>query len=148
MIALLRSEWTKLRTVRGWAIGAFVAALAMVGLGVLTAAGSHSSYDGGPGVGDVIGHPYVPLGPDGEAVIDNFYFAHQPLVGDGSITARLNDFTGLVGGPDGSPAPPRAAPGAPPPAPPPAPPAPPHRPAATSRPARATALAYSTRVWS
>jgi hypothetical protein len=102
MITLLHSEWTKLRTVRGWAIGAFIAALAMVGLGVLTAAGSHSSYDGGPGVGEVIGHPYVPLGPDGEAVMDDFYFVHQPLVGDGGITVRLSDFTGLVGGPDGS----------------------------------------------
>ena len=33
---LLRAEWTKFRTVRGWVIGALVGLLLMVGLGVLT----------------------------------------------------------------------------------------------------------------
>ena len=32
---LLRAEWTKFRTVRGWVIGLVVAALVMAGLGLL-----------------------------------------------------------------------------------------------------------------
>jgi ABC-type transport system involved in multi-copper enzyme maturation permease subunit len=38
--------------------------------------------------------PYVPLGPGGEAVTDSFYFVHQPLTGNGSITVRLTWLTG------------------------------------------------------
>ena len=38
--------------------------------------------------------PDIPLGPGGEAVTDSFYFVHQPLAGDGSITARVTSLTG------------------------------------------------------
>jgi hypothetical protein len=34
------------------------------------------------------------VGPDGEAVSDKFYFVYQPLVGNGSISARLTSMTG------------------------------------------------------
>ena len=37
---LLRAEWTKFRTVRGWVIGLAVAMLLIVGLGALTGANS------------------------------------------------------------------------------------------------------------
>ena len=37
---LLRAEWTKFRTVRGWVIGVTAAALVIVGLGALTGANS------------------------------------------------------------------------------------------------------------
>ena len=37
---LLRAEWTKFRTVRGWVIGMIVAMLVIVGLGALTGANS------------------------------------------------------------------------------------------------------------
>jgi hypothetical protein len=87
---LLRVEWTKFRTSRGRAIGMAVAALVMVSLGLLIAAG-HRTYFEGP-----TGRPSVPLGPDGEAVIDKFYFMHQPLTGDGSITARVTSLTGII----------------------------------------------------
>ena len=40
---LVRAEWTKLRTVRGWVIGLVVAALVMAGLGLLIAVGGSSS---------------------------------------------------------------------------------------------------------
>src|SRR5262249_54503061 len=40
--------------------------------------------------------PSVPLGPDGEAVIDRFYFMHQPLTGNGSITAHVTSLTGII----------------------------------------------------
>jgi hypothetical protein len=36
------------------------------------------------------------VGPDGEPVFDSFYFVHQPLAGNGSITARVTSMTGLV----------------------------------------------------
>ena len=36
---LVRAEWTKLRTVRGWIIGAIIAALVMMGLGSFAGVG-------------------------------------------------------------------------------------------------------------
>ena len=105
---LLHAEWTKFRTVRGWVVGMVLAALVMVLLGVLLGAASRSSYSAGPGTEEIIGHPYVPIGPDGEAVTDNFQFVHQQLAGDGSITARVAALTGgrLASGPDGPAGPP------------------------------------------
>ncbi|MFC1401046.1 MULTISPECIES: ABC transporter permease subunit [Streptacidiphilus] len=88
---LLRAEWTKFRTVRGWMVGLVVAALALVGVGVLSALGSHRSCGGPNGS---ITCPSVPVGPEGGMVTDRFYFVHQSLAGDGSITARI---TGLSG---------------------------------------------------
>jgi ABC-type transport system involved in multi-copper enzyme maturation permease subunit len=108
--ALLHAEWTKFRTVRGWVVGMIGAALALVLLGALTGAASRSTYSSGPGAEEVIGHPYVPIGPDGEAVTDNFQFVHQQLTGDGSITARVAQLTGgrLASGPNGPAGPPPA----------------------------------------
>ena len=91
---LLRGEWTKFRTVRGWLIATAAAAAVMVLLGVLTAAGSHETYGSTPAnPNGIVGHPYVPIGPDGEPVADSFYFVHQPLDGDGSITAKVSSLT-------------------------------------------------------
>ena len=90
---LLRAEWTKFRTVRGWVIGMVAAALVIVLLGLLSASGSHDSCDGGPVETTC---PAVPLGPDGEAVADQFTFMHQPLVGNGSITVRVTSLTGII----------------------------------------------------
>ncbi len=86
---LLRAEWTKFRTVRGWVIAMILAALVTVGVGQL----DHSSC-GGPTAGSVCSSP---VGPGGEAVTDSFYFVHQPLAGDGSITARVTSLTGPAG---------------------------------------------------
>jgi hypothetical protein len=94
---LLRAEWTKFRTVRGWVVGTVVAALVMVGLGLLTAAGSHCAGPGGRGC------PAVPVGPGGEPVTDHFYFVHQPLDGDGSITVRVTALTGIITYPQSNP---------------------------------------------
>ena len=85
---LLRAEWTKFRTVRGWVIGMIIAALVIVGIGLL----NHSSCGGviAPGGASVVGSGCsAPVGPGGEAVTDQFYFVHQPLVGDASITVRM-----------------------------------------------------------
>src|SRR5271170_6636302 len=97
---LLRAEWTKFRTVRGWGIGLVVAVLVMLGLGLFGAAGSSGSCQsasGGParsGQGCAASAP--PVGPGGEAVSDSFYFVRQPLVGNGSITVRVTSLTGLI----------------------------------------------------
>lgn len=97
-VRLVRAEWTKFRTVRGWMIGMMVAALVIVGLGLMTAVGSSASCGG---ASDEC--PSVPLGPGGEAVNDKFYFVHQSLDGDGSITARITSLTGEIRKPDATP---------------------------------------------
>jgi len=79
---LLRAEWTKFRTVRGWMITMAAAAL-LTALAVVALAGvSNGSQNAGA-------NPTVAIGPGGEAVTDHFYFVHQSLDGNGSITARV-----------------------------------------------------------
>jgi ABC-type transport system involved in multi-copper enzyme maturation permease subunit len=90
---LLRAEWTKFRTVRGWVIGMIVAALATVGFGWLTGSGSQCSTMGVSHEQPVSLACTSPLGPGGEAVNDQFYFVHQPLTGAGSITVRMTSLT-------------------------------------------------------
>jgi ABC-type transport system involved in multi-copper enzyme maturation permease subunit len=85
---LLRAEWTKFRTVRGWVIGVMAAALVTVLLGLFAAAGSHAFCNGRAC------NLTVPVGPGGEAVTDSFYFVHRPLDGNGSITVRMTALTG------------------------------------------------------
>src|SRR6266851_2809266 len=96
---LLRAEWTKFRTVRGWVIGMIVAALVMLGLG-LFAAGANSrscqSTAGGPVRTGAACTPTFPVGPGGEPVDDSFYFVRQPLTGNGSITVQVTSLTGLL----------------------------------------------------
>jgi ABC-type transport system involved in multi-copper enzyme maturation permease subunit len=96
---LLRAEWTKFRTVRGWIIGMIVAALVTLGLGLFTVGASSSSCQhvgGGPvRTGRACG-PTFPVGPGGEPVDDSFYFVHQPLTSSGSITVRVTSLTGLL----------------------------------------------------
>jgi ABC-type transport system involved in multi-copper enzyme maturation permease subunit len=110
-VQILRSEWTKFRTVRGWVIGMVVAILVMLGIGLFAAGVGSSSCQGpsGPARSGKACAPSFPVGPGGEAVQDTFYFAHQPLAGNGSITVRMTSLTGLLppkdaqfnpGGPD------------------------------------------------
>lgn len=95
---LVRSEWTKLRTVRGWIIGMVVAVLLTIAFGVLTATGGTIGC-GGPSPSEqrtgAACRPTPPVGPDGEAVSDTFQFVHRPLSGDGTLTARVISLTGL-----------------------------------------------------
>jgi hypothetical protein len=79
---LLRAEWTKFRSVRGWVI-------AMVGSALLTALAVVALAGASSGSQNAGAHPAVAIGPGGEAVTDNFYFVHQSLDGNGSITARV-----------------------------------------------------------
>ncbi len=91
---LLRAEWTKFRTVRGWVIGVLVAALLIVGLGALTGANSECGIQMTP-TSPSLACPAPPTGPGGEWVTDSFYFVRQPLAGNGSITVRVTSLTGL-----------------------------------------------------
>ncbi len=79
---LLRAEWTKFRTVRGWVI-ALVAAALLTALAVVALAGVSN------GSQNAAANPRVAIGTGGEAVTDDFYFVHQSLDGDGSITAQV-----------------------------------------------------------
>jgi hypothetical protein len=86
---LLRAEWTKFRTVRGWVI-AMIAAAVLTGLAVVALAGIAN------GKQNPAASATVATGPGGEAVTDNFNFVHQPLDGNGSITVRVTSLTGSV----------------------------------------------------
>jgi ABC-2 family transporter protein len=100
---LVHAEWTKLRTVRGWAIGLILAGLLIIAVnfipggqcgGQQTAGGPVTT--GGPSCA-------LTLGPTGQAVTDNFYFLHQPMTSRGSITVRVIAMTVSYspGGPPG-----------------------------------------------
>jgi ABC-type transport system involved in multi-copper enzyme maturation permease subunit len=89
---VLHAEWTKFRTVRGWMIGMIAAALVTVMLGLLASLATRSSCAGPPG--QACSGPLT--SPGGEPVSDNYYFVHQPLTGNGSITARVTSMTGLI----------------------------------------------------
>jgi ABC-type transport system involved in multi-copper enzyme maturation permease subunit len=94
--SLLRAEWIKFRTVRGWVIGMILAALLTIFLGVFSAANANigCQINGGPPKTGKACLPYVPHGPGGEIVTDSFSFARQPLTGNGALTARVTSLTG------------------------------------------------------
>jgi ABC-type transport system involved in multi-copper enzyme maturation permease subunit len=100
---VLHAEWTKFRTVRGWVIGVVAATLATVAIGLLATGSAGIACHGGGG-GRHTGaacRPPVPVGPGGEAVTDSFYFVHQPLAGNGSITVRVTSLAGRIAESDG-----------------------------------------------
>jgi len=83
---MIRAEWVKFRSVRGWVIAAVIAAVAIAGFSV-----------GGGAQGSCYGNSCAQLtGPGGEAVSDSFYFVHQALAGNGTITARVTSLTSVV----------------------------------------------------
>ncbi|MFD6287026.1 hypothetical protein [Streptomyces sp. NPDC060205] len=82
---VLRAEWTKFRTVRGWVLSTLGALVVTCLVGLLATAQSNG--------GDA---SKLPVGPSGHAVNDAFYFVHQPLKGDGSITVSVSSLTGQV----------------------------------------------------
>jgi hypothetical protein len=86
---LLAAEWTTFRKARGSLIALAAAALVTVLLGFVVA----NLITCGPN-GRVCSA--IPVGPGGEAVDDTFYFVHQPLAGDGSLTVRVTSLTGLI----------------------------------------------------
>jgi len=93
---LVRAEWIKFRSVRGWVIGMILAALLTIFLGVFAAANASigCQLNGGPPKSGKACLPYIPHGPGGEIVTDSFSFARQPLTGNGTITAEVTSLTG------------------------------------------------------
>lgn len=77
---LLRSELTKLLTVRRWLVALAAMALLTIGFGLLSAAGSSTNVNDQP--------TYV-VGPSGRAVSDQLYLVHGPVAGDATVTARV-----------------------------------------------------------
>ena len=103
LLDALRAEWTKFRTLRGWPISLTLAAALLVLFAYLTANGQHSgicvpdsSAAGAQQPQCGSGHPYVPAGPDGEAVADSYYLVGQQLRGNGTITAGVTSLTGVT----------------------------------------------------
>jgi ABC-type transport system involved in multi-copper enzyme maturation permease subunit len=92
---VLRAEWTKFRTMRGWVVTLLAAAVATA-LAPVALAGTAKSNDPMTCVHGQcqVEADYVATGPDGEAVTDSFYFVHQPLAGNGSLTAAITSLHG------------------------------------------------------
>ena len=80
---VVHAEWTKFRTVRGWVIAMIVAIGAIMAVPLLSHYTCMHSRSGCPTV----------IGPGGEAVQDAYFFAHQPLTGNGTITAQITSLT-------------------------------------------------------
>ncbi|RGA02912.1 hypothetical protein DI270_021525 [Microbispora triticiradicis] len=97
---VLHAEWTRFRTRRGWVLAMAASVLVTVSLGLLIAGGVRSTCVTGKGEGPC---PAPLVGPDGTAVRDKYYFVHQPLRGNGTITARVSDLTGQMRLPDAVP---------------------------------------------
>jgi hypothetical protein len=80
---MIRAEWVKFRTVRGWVVAVIVAVAAVAGLALA-----------GGDQGSCYANSCTQLaGPGGEAVEDSFYFVHQSLTSNGAITARVTSLT-------------------------------------------------------
>jgi ABC-type transport system involved in multi-copper enzyme maturation permease subunit len=91
---VIRAEWIKFRSVRGWVTGMIVAALLTLLVGVFLA--GNASIGCGPTLSGRACLPKVPIGPGGEAVTDSFYFVRQPLGENGSLTVRVTSLATLV----------------------------------------------------
>ena len=91
---LVHAEWTKFRTVRGWMITMIVAVAAITAFVFL--ASDVGSSCGQPGTSGNSACPAPPTGPGGQPVADAFYFTHQPVTGNGTITVDLTSLTGKI----------------------------------------------------
>jgi len=96
LAAVIRAEWVKFRTVRGWVVGLTVAVVLCVAFTFLVANGTHSGICTGSGTTCRSGHPAVPTGPGGQAVADTYEYLSRPLTGNGTLTAQVTSLTGLV----------------------------------------------------
>lgn len=90
--AVVRQEWTAFRS-RGRVIALVAASLVAILFGLLVAYSDRSTCSEGE---IEVACPTNPVGPRGEAVSDQFSFAHRTLGRDGSITARVTSMTGTI----------------------------------------------------
>jgi ABC-type transport system involved in multi-copper enzyme maturation permease subunit len=94
----VHAEWTKFRTVRRWVIAIIVVILVITAFVFIATNVSSScgAVGGGSGAAGGSACPAQPTGPGGEPVQDAFYFAHQPLTGNGTITVQVTSLTGQI----------------------------------------------------
>ncbi|GAA3239961.1 ABC transporter permease subunit [Dactylosporangium siamense] len=85
---LLRSEWTKFRSVPGWWRGVAVAALMIALFPAVGLGGAPPDQTS-----------QVPTGPAGTPVNTAYYLVHRALSGDGSITVAVTTLTSERGSP-------------------------------------------------
>ncbi|OHV59283.1 ABC transporter permease subunit [Pseudofrankia sp. BMG5.36] len=107
---MLRAEWTKFRTLRGWVLAVLIGAALIDVVGLFAV---HSTISCDQGSGKACYQP-LPTGPGGQAVTDSFYFVRQPLAGDGAITVRMTSLTGHYSAAPPAPAEPSAGSAVPP----------------------------------
>jgi hypothetical protein len=88
---LVHAEWTKFRTVRGWVIAVLITIAAITAFAFLGADAGSSCTEGNGASGAC---PAQPTGPGGVPVQGVFYFAHQPVAGNGTITVQVTSLTG------------------------------------------------------
>jgi hypothetical protein len=81
---LLLAEWTKLRSVGRWVITLLGATVLTTGLSVLAASANTT---------DANKHTNLVSGPHAEPVADSFYFVHQQVTGDTTLTVRVVSLT-------------------------------------------------------
>ena len=93
---LVHAEWTKFRTVRGWVIAMIVVILVITAFVFVATNVSSSCGAVGGGSGGGSACPAPPAGPGGEPVQDAFYFAHQQLTGNGTITVQMTSLAGQI----------------------------------------------------
>jgi ABC-type transport system involved in multi-copper enzyme maturation permease subunit len=94
---LVHAEWTKFRTVRGWVIAVLVMIVVIPAFAFLsTSVSGGCAVGNGSGTATATACPAQPIGPGGVPVVDAFYFAHQPVTGNGTITVQMTSLTGQV----------------------------------------------------
>nr|SBO96897.1 PKD domain containing protein [Nonomuraea gerenzanensis] len=99
-LGLLRVQWASFCASRGRLVALAASVLITVSLGLLVAGGARSTCVTGKGEGPC---PAPLVGPDGTAVRDKYFFVHQPLTGDGGVTARVSHLAGRLRLPDAVP---------------------------------------------
>ena len=95
---LVHAEWTKFRTVRGWVIAVLVTIVAITAFVFVSTDVSSgcTAVQGASSAATAVACPAQPTGSGGDPVQDVFYFAHQPVTGNGTITAAVTSLTGQI----------------------------------------------------
>lgn len=84
-LKLIRAEWHKLRSVPRWMIGVLGVGVITVVFSLSIASSTGANVEGSPVITD----------SDGNPVVDDFHFVHQPMTGDGSVTVEVTSQTGV-----------------------------------------------------
>src|SRR3984957_19251423 len=92
---LVHAEWTKFRTVRGWVVAVLVTIVPIPAFAFIsTSRGGGCAPSNGSGSASPVACSAQPTGPGGVPVVDAFYFAHQPVAGNGTLTVQVTSLTG------------------------------------------------------